>query len=48
LDRAVGRNNESSVVTLLLIQSDEFANVGNWRTKEYESEMNFIWADDSV
>jgi len=48
LDRAAGRNNESRVVTLLLIQSDEFANVRNWRTKEKESEMNVIWADDSV
>ena len=33
---------------LFLIQSDEFANVINWRTKEKESEMNFILAEDSV
>ena len=36
------------VPNLLLIQSDEFANVRNWRTKEKENEMNFILAEDSV
>ena len=36
------------VPNLFLIQSDEFANVRNWRTKEKESETNFILAEDSV
>ena len=48
MDPAVGRSDKSSVVSLLLLQSDEFANERNWRTKERESEMNFTWADDSV
>jgi len=34
--------------SLPLVQSGEFANVRNWRTKEKESEMYFIWVDDSV
>ena len=36
------------VPNLFLIQSDEFANVRNWRTKEKESEINIILAEDSV
>ena len=36
------------VPELFLIQSDEFASVRNWHTKEKESEMNFILAEDSV
>ena len=48
MDRTVGRNDELRVATLLLIQSEEFATVSNWRTKEKESEINFIWADDSI
>ena len=31
---------------LFLVQSEEFGNVRNWRTKE--SEMTFILAEDSV
>ena len=33
---------------LLLIQSDEFGNMRNWRTKEKENEINFILAEESV
>jgi len=36
------------VPNLFLIQSDEFANVRNWRTNEKESEMNFILPEESV
>ena len=38
---------ERIVPNLLLIQSDEFANVRNWRTKEKESDTNFILAEES-
>ena len=34
--------------SLPFIQPDEFANVRNCCTNEKESEMNFIWAEDSV
>ena len=33
---------------LFLVQSEEFGNVRNWRTKQKESEINFILAEDSV
>ena len=36
------------VPNLFLIQSDEFANVRNWRKNEKESEMNFILPEESV
>ena len=40
--------NKVAYFSLPLIQSNEFAKMGNWCTKEKEREMNFMWADDRV